>query len=83
MQGLGYVDRLDYVSVVQNEGVYIGALEGGLQIGLGIGISGGRTLVLEVMRVLNGMLAVTCGLLDIGSISPLLWAFEERDKLLT
>jgi len=42
-----------------------------------------RLLVVEFTRSFNGLLCVSCMLLDIGCLSPLLWSFEERDKLMT
>jgi len=39
-----------------------------------------RLVFLELIRVFNGLLCVSCGVFDLGSMSPLLWSFEERDK---
>jgi len=41
-----------------------------------------RTLYDELTRILNHMLALSCHALDVGSMSPLFWAFEEREKIL-
>jgi len=41
-----------------------------------------RTLYDEITRILNHMLAVACHALDVGSMSPIFWAFEEREKLM-
>jgi len=41
-----------------------------------------RVLYSEITRVLNHLLAVTCHSMDIGALTPFLWAFEEREKLL-
>jgi len=41
-----------------------------------------RTLYDEITRILNHLLAVACHALDVGSMSPIFWAFEEREKLM-
>merc|ERR1712194_390515 len=41
-----------------------------------------RSLYDELTRILNHMLAISCHALDVGSMSPLFWAFEEREKIL-
>jgi len=42
-----------------------------------------RLLFLELTRVFNGLLACACMIFDLGCMSPLLWSFEERDKIMT
>jgi len=41
-----------------------------------------RTLYDEITRILNHLLAIACHALDVGSMSPIFWAFEEREKLM-
>lgn len=41
-----------------------------------------RVLFLEITRILNHLLAVTTHALDVGALTPFLWAFEEREKLM-
>lgn len=41
-----------------------------------------RVIYDELTRILNHMLAVSCHALDVGSMSPLFWAFEERERLM-
>ena len=41
-----------------------------------------RVLFSEITRILNHLLAVTCHALDVGAMTPLLWGFEEREKLM-
>jgi|EP00002_Diphylleia_rotans_P000628 NADH dehydrogenase (ubiquinone) Fe-S protein 2 len=41
-----------------------------------------RVLFDEITRILNHLLAVSCHALDVGAMTPLLWAFEEREKLM-
>lgn len=40
-----------------------------------------RVLYSEITRILNHLLAVTCHAMDVGALTPFLWAFEEREKL--
>merc|ERR1712174_185414 len=41
-----------------------------------------RTLFAEITRILNHLLAVGCHAMDVGAMTPFLWAFEEREKLM-
>ena len=41
-----------------------------------------RTMFLEITRILNHLLAVTCHAMDVGALTPMLWGFEEREKLM-
>jgi NADH-quinone oxidoreductase subunit D len=78
-----YFDRLDYVSCVFNEHMFSLAFESLLRCSLCIRVSYLRLLFLELTRVCNGLLCLSCGLMDLGAMTPLLWSFEERDKLMT
>ena len=40
-----------------------------------------RVLYSEITRILNHLLAITCHAMDVGALTPFLWAFEEREKL--
>lgn len=80
---LPYFDRLDYVSVTHNEHVSVLCLEYLLLLSMLARVSCHRMLLLELTRLINGFLAVSCSVLDLGSMSPLLWSFEERDRLLS
>jgi len=71
-QVVPYFDRFDYVSVISNEHVFVLCLEYLCQISLLIRVSYIRVLMLELTRILNGFLAISCCLMDLGSISPLL-----------
>jgi len=82
-QCLPYFDRLDYVSVVYNEHMFALAFESLLRFSLALRVSLLRILFLELTRIFNGLLALSCMVFDIGCMSPLLWAFEERDKIMT
>lgn len=82
LQGLPYFDRLDYVSMMVQEHCYSMALERILQIQIPRRASFIRVLFLEITRILNHLLAVTTHALDVGALTPFLWAFEEREKLM-
>jgi NADH dehydrogenase (ubiquinone) Fe-S protein 2 len=81
-QALPYFDRLDYVSIMAQEHTYSIAVENLLNISVPLRASFIRTLILEITRILNHLLAVTTHALDVGALTPFLWAFEEREKLI-
>lgn len=82
MQGLPYVDRLDYVSMMAQEHAYSLAIERLTNCDVPLRAQYIRVLFLEITRLLNHLLAVTTHAMDVGAITPFLWAFEEREKLL-
>lgn len=82
LQALPYFDRLDYVSIIAQEHTYSLAVENLLNITVPIRAKFIRTLILELTRLLNHLLAVTTHALDVGALTPFLWAFEEREKLI-
>lgn len=81
-QGLPYFDRLDYCSMMVNEHVYSLAVEklGNIQIPKRAQYI--RVLFSELTRILNHLLAICCHALDVGAMTPLLWGFEEREKIM-
>ncbi len=82
LQALPYFDRLDYVSPMCMEHTWVLAQEKLLGIGAPERGRWIRTMFAEITRVLNHLLNVTTYALDIGAITPSLWGFEEREKLL-
>ncbi|MBV9653929.1 MAG: NADH-quinone oxidoreductase subunit D [Acetobacteraceae bacterium] len=82
IQSVPYFDRLDYVSPMCQEHSYVLAIE--KLVGLEVAERGQwiRTLFAEITRVLNHLLNVTTYALDVGAITPSLWGFEEREKLM-
>lgn len=76
-----YFDRFDYCSVICNEHLLVFAFELLLHFLLFCRVSLIRCVLLEISRCFNGLLAISCSMLDIGCLTPLLWAFEERDKV--
>lgn len=82
-QSLPYMDRLDYVSVCCNEHLFCLCFELLIRVCLAYRLLLARLLLVEFTRTFNGFLCITCLIMDIGCLSPVLWAFEERDKLMT
>lgn len=83
LQALPYFDRLDYVSMMSQEHAFCLAVESLLNsvsyTNIYIQI---RTLFDELTRLLNHFLAISTHSLDVGNMSPLFWAFEEREKIM-
>jgi len=82
LQGLPYFDRLDYVSMMAQEHTYSLAVEKLIQLKITRRAQFIRVLFLEITRILNHLLAVGCHSMDVGAMTPFLWAFEEREKLM-
>jgi len=82
LQALPYFDRLDYVSMMAQEHTYSLAIEKLANISIPLRAQVIRTLFLEITRILNHLLAVGCHAMDVGAMTPFLWAFEEREKLM-
>lgn len=81
-QNVPYFDRLDYVSPMCEEHTYALAVEKLLGITAPDRAQWIRVLFAEITRVLNHLLNVTTFALDVGAITPSLWGFEEREKLM-
>jgi len=77
-----YFDRLDYVSPMCMEHSYALAVEKLMGIDPPPRAKYIRVLYAEITRILNHLLNLTAFALDVGAITPLLWAFEEREKLM-
>ncbi|MEJ0015305.1 MAG: NADH-quinone oxidoreductase subunit D [Acetobacteraceae bacterium] len=82
MQAVPYFDRLDYVSPMCEEHAFALATEKLLGIVAPERAQWIRVLFAEITRVLNHLLNVTTYALDVGAITPSLWGFEEREKLM-
>lgn len=81
LQSIGYMDRLDYVSMMCNEHAYVRALEELLQITPPKRAQYIRTLFDEITRILNHLLWLGATALDIGAMSVFLYCFREREDL--
>jgi NADH-quinone oxidoreductase subunit D len=82
LQSVGYFDRLDYVSMMCQEHAYVLAIENLLGIEVPKRAQYVRVLFSEITRIMNHLLNITTMALDIGAMTPLLWGFEEREKLM-
>ncbi len=82
LQALPYFDRLDYVSMMCQEHGYTLAVEKLLHCQVPERAQYIRVLFAEITRILNHLLALTCHALDVGALTPFLWGFEEREKLM-
>ncbi|HMP62578.1 MAG TPA: NADH-quinone oxidoreductase subunit D, partial [Phenylobacterium sp.] len=81
-QTIPYLDRLDYVAPMNQEHAYVLAIE--KLMGVEVPIRGQliRVLYSEIGRILNHLLNVTTQAMDVGALTPPLWGFEQREKLM-
>jgi len=82
LQIIPYLDRLDYVSMISQEHVFCSCVESFLNSEIDIQIQNIRVVYLELTRILNHLLAITTHALDVGALTPFLWGFEEREKIM-
>ncbi len=82
LQALPYFDRLDYVAPMNQEHAFALAVEKLLGIEAPKRAQYIRVLFCEIGRLLNHLLNITTYALDVGAITPSLWAFEERELLM-
>ena len=82
LQAVPYFDRLDYVSPMCQEHAYALTVEKLLGCKIPLRAQFIRVLFSEITRILNHIMAVTTQALDVGAMTPLLWMFEEREKMM-
>ncbi len=82
LQALPYFDRLDYVSPMCQEHAYSLCVESLLGCKIPLRAQYIRVLFSEITRLLNHIMNITTHALDVGATTPLLWMFEEREKLM-
>jgi NADH dehydrogenase (ubiquinone) Fe-S protein 2 len=82
LQALPYFDRLDYVSMMTNEQCFALAVEKLLNIEIPERAKFIRTMFGEITRILNHLMSVLSHAMDVGALTPFLWGFEEREKLM-
>lgn len=82
LQALPYFDRLDYVSMMCNEQCFSLAVEKLLGVDIPPRAKAIRVLFGEITRILNHIMAVATHALDVGAVTPVLWLFEERERLM-
>ncbi len=80
-QSIGYMDRLDYVSMMANEHAYVLAIEKLLGVDPPLRAQYIRTMFDEITRLLNHLLWLGTHALDIGAMTVFLYAFREREDL--
>ncbi|HEV7912831.1 MAG TPA: NADH-quinone oxidoreductase subunit D [Albitalea sp.] len=81
-QSIGYMDRLDYVSMMCNEHAYVMAIEKLLGIEVPIRAQYIRVMFDEITRLLNHLLWLGAHSLDVGAMTTFLYAFREREDLM-
>ncbi|MDI9346962.1 MAG: NADH-quinone oxidoreductase subunit D [Methylacidiphilales bacterium] len=81
-QSIGYMDRLDYVSMMCNEHAYVLAIEGLLGISPPIRAQYIRVMFDEITRILNHLMWLGAHGLDLGAMSMFLYCFREREDLM-
>jgi NADH-quinone oxidoreductase subunit D len=81
-QTIPYMDRLDYVAPMNQEHAYCLAIEKLLDVTPPYRALLIRTLYDEIGRILNHLLNVTTQAMDVGALTPPLWGFEDREKLM-
>jgi NADH-quinone oxidoreductase subunit D len=82
LQAVPYFDRLDYCSPMNQEHAFALAVEKLLGIEVPRRAKFIRVLFSEITRILNHIMSITTGALDVGAMTPLLWLFEEREKMM-
>jgi NADH-quinone oxidoreductase subunit D len=81
-QSIGYMDRLDYVSMMCNEHAYVMAIEKLLGIEVPVRAQYIRVMFDEITRILNHLMQLGANALDIGAMSMFLYCFREREDLI-
>jgi NADH-quinone oxidoreductase subunit D len=81
-QSIPYFDRLDYVGTMNQEHAFVLGVEKLLGIDIPLRAKYIRTLYCEIGRILNHILNVCSFVFDVGGMTPMLWGFEEREKLM-
>ena len=82
LQAVPYFDRLDYVSPMCQEHAFALAVEKLLGCNIPRRAQFIRVMFSEITRLLNHIMAITTQALDVGAMTPLLWMFEEREKMM-
>jgi NADH-quinone oxidoreductase subunit D len=81
-QAIPYFDRLDYVAPMNQEHAFALAIEKLLKLEVPIRAQYIRVIFCEIGRILSHILNITTQALDVGALTPSLWGFEEREKLM-
>lgn len=81
-QSIGYMDRLDYVSMMCNEHGYVRAIENLLGVEVPARAQYIRTMFDEITRILNHLMWIGSNALDLGAMAVFLYSFREREMLM-
>ena len=81
IQALPYMDRLDYVSMMSNEHAYVMTIEKMLGVDVPERAQYIRVLFDEITRILNHLMWIGAHALDVGAMTPFLYAFHDREDL--
>ena len=82
LQAIPYFDRLDYVAPMNQEHAFCLAIEKLMGIEVPRRAQFIRVLYSEIGRILSHMLNITTQAMDVGALTPPVWGFEEREKLM-
>jgi len=82
LQNIPYFDRLDYVCPMNQEHAFCLAIEKLVKVEVPIRAQLIRVLYCEIGRILNHLMNITTQAMDVGALTPPLWGFEEREKLM-
>jgi len=82
LQSVPYFDRLDYVAPQNQEHAFVLAVEKLLQLEVPPRAQYIRVMYAEIGRILNHILNVTAYAMDVGAMTPMLWAYEDRERLM-
>jgi NADH-quinone oxidoreductase subunit D len=82
VQAVPYFDRLDYVAPQNQEHAFVLATEKLLNLEIPKRAQYLRVLFSEIGRILNHLLNICSYAMDVGAMTPMLWAFEERERLM-
>jgi NADH dehydrogenase (ubiquinone) Fe-S protein 2 len=82
LHSIPYFDRLDYVSMLVQEHGYSLTMEKLIGCSIPQRSKFIRVLYCEITRILNHIMSLTTHALDVGALTPFLWGFEEREKLM-
>jgi NADH-quinone oxidoreductase subunit D len=82
LQAIPYFDRLDYVSPMNQEHAFVLGIERLLNITVPLRAQYIRVLYSELTRIANHLLNIATFGMDVGAITPFLWAFEERETIM-
>lgn len=83
MAGIRYMDNCDYLSPMLNETAYVGAVEQLMGIEPPKRAQYIRLLTNELQRIASHLVGIGTYLMDLGAVTPILWAFRDRESILS